>query len=245
MFAKLEQLLILVGRPVFKFIRWVVGTRKQGKLVVIEGVGGSGKSSVMAELEKRGAFEGWLRVREPGSTDFAEHMRIPLFGHPEWKIDPLAVIFGYNAARVDLYKQMIFPALKEGQNVVEDRSWWTSLSFQITEGVPWLLGWLLCMIAVRFKLPDLVIFLDVSPEESEKRKIARKVNGEPSGKEVDRFDQKEVAFHIAARRRYLLLTKLYPRSSVVVDTTYRTVEEVVELISNILVDRKIIKKVNS
>lgn len=202
--------------------------KRKGKLVVFEGIDGSGKSSVFGYLENNHIFADWIKVREIGGTEFADCLYYPLAQHPDWKMNPLAMVFGFNAARADLYKRRILLALKSGVNVLEDRSWWTTLVYQVIDGAPVFITWLLCMIAIRFRRPDLTILFDVSVEKSKERIQSRKSNTN------DRFDQKGIDFRKKARWRYFLLTKLYPRSSVVIDTSNLTQSEVVEKVLQFL-----------
>lgn len=107
----------------------------KGKLLVIEGMGGSGKSTVCDKIEKwlQDSNMPYIRTREPGGTVAAEYLRqlcrqgIP--GDPT-KLEPITVALLYNAARAENVAKVIRPALAEGKVVLCDRFVDSTLAYQ-------------------------------------------------------------------------------------------------------------------
>jgi dTMP kinase len=107
----------------------------QGKLLVIEGMGGSGKSTTCDKIEKwlQDSNIPYVRTREPGGTFAAEYLRqlcrqgIP--GDPT-KLEPITVALLYNAARAENVAKVIRPALAEGKVVLCDRFVDSTIAYQ-------------------------------------------------------------------------------------------------------------------
>jgi len=107
----------------------------KGLLIVIEGIGGVGKSTVkekMTDLFRGQGFEVVL-TREPGGTPAAEHLRelvrkgFPMDDRP---FDPMGVALLFNAARADHMSKVIQPALDAGKIVLCDRFCDSTFTYQ-------------------------------------------------------------------------------------------------------------------
>ncbi len=94
----------------------------QGRLLVVEGPEGAGKSTLVRGLAERFREGGIvpLLVREPGGTPVAERLR-ELLLDPAHAIEPVSELFLFLAARADLVRQVIRPALIQGRTVLADR----------------------------------------------------------------------------------------------------------------------------
>lgn len=139
----------------------------RGKYIAIEGIDGSGKST---QAEILAQTLGAQLVREPGSTSFGEECRtIVKEGGPR---SVIAEVFLFAAARADLLEGFVVPALTSGFHVVSDRSIFSSLAYQARDGVSMSLVEEINTSApiIAENLPDLVIFLDISPELSSRRR---------------------------------------------------------------------------
>jgi len=131
--------------------------------ITLEGVDGSGKST-QARLLVEALGEGTVAIREPGGTDAAERIR-SLLADPAVELDPLAELLLFLAARADLTRRVIRPALEEGRDVVSDRFSDSSVAYQGAArglGVGEVIG--LCDTATDGLWPDLTLLLRLDPE---------------------------------------------------------------------------------
>jgi dTMP kinase len=77
---------------------------------------------------------------------------------------PLSGAILQAAARTDLVGRIVVPALRGGKVVTGDRCLFASFAYQGADGVKLSDIWPLNYIAVRGVIPDLVVFMDISPE---------------------------------------------------------------------------------
>ena len=96
--------------------------------VSLEGIDGSGKST-QAQLLAEAIGPETLLVREPGGTAAAEQIR-DLLADGAIDLDPQAELMLFCAARADLVKQVIRPALEAGRDVVSDRFADSTVAYQ-------------------------------------------------------------------------------------------------------------------
>ena len=103
----------------------------RGRLVTIEGLDGTGKTTLAdalaAGLRARGADVELLR--EPGGVALAERIRA-LVQDPALEVDPRAEALLYAAARAQLVAERVAPLLDAGRWVVLDRFVDSSLAYQ-------------------------------------------------------------------------------------------------------------------
>lgn len=97
----------------------------------LEGVDGSGKTTQLALLLSALKAQGLeaISVREPGGTPVSDQIRKILLA-PENVVVPTAELLLYSAARAQLVKQIIEPALQAGKVVLADRFGWSTLAYQ-------------------------------------------------------------------------------------------------------------------
>ena len=100
-------------------------------LVTFEGIDGSGKSTQARHLVQRLKKEGYpaLLVREPGGTQLSERVRALLLD-PALEVAPFTELLLFSAARAQLVKEAIRPALEEGKVVVCDRFYDSTEAYQ-------------------------------------------------------------------------------------------------------------------
>jgi dTMP kinase len=100
------------------------------KYLALEGVDGSGKSTVAGALVDRLTRRGIaaLVVREPGGTPLGEAVRELLLDSQ--KLDDWAEVFLFAAQRAELAREVIGPALAAGTWVISDRSYYSSIAYQ-------------------------------------------------------------------------------------------------------------------
>lgn len=135
------------------------------RYIALEGVDGSGKSTVAAGVAAFLSARGHdvVTVREPGGTELGEEIRRLLLHSSEMTAWAEAALFA--AQRAQLVAEVVRPALERGAWVISDRSYYSSLAYQ---GGARGLG----VDAVRRLnetvldgvVPDLVVVLRVEPE---------------------------------------------------------------------------------
>jgi dTMP kinase len=96
----------------------------------IEGVDGSGKSTVAAAVTAalRSSNREALLVREPGGTRLGEEIRTLLLHGDD--MTPWAEALLFAAQRAQLVAEVVGPALAAGTVVVSDRTYYSSLAYQ-------------------------------------------------------------------------------------------------------------------
>ncbi|RIY38858.1 dTMP kinase [Psittacicella gerlachiana] len=105
----------------------IIQEKYLGKYIVLEGLDGSGKTTIKEWLESK--LTNTFSVREPGSTDFGESIRNLLL-NSEFKLQSLTELFLFMASRTELLHQKIIPALQEQKIVFSDRSYISSFAYQ-------------------------------------------------------------------------------------------------------------------
>lgn len=189
----------------------------KGLFIVIEGIGGVGKSTVkekMTELFRSQGFEVVL-TREPGGTPAAEHLRqLVRGGFPmdDVPFDPMGVALLFNAARADHMSKVIQPALDAGKIVLCDRFCDTTFAYQtVYNGVA--LRRLVALHDLAIGVyPDMTFMLDAPAEVA----MSRVSDGE---KATDQFDRAGVEMQEDMRQTYLWLAAGNPDRYEVVDAT--------------------------
>ncbi|WP_210491746.1 dTMP kinase [Patulibacter sp. SYSU D01012] len=105
--------------------------QRPGRLITIEGLDGSGKTTLAAALEGALGARGLpiLRLREPGGVALSERIRA-LVADPALTVDPRAEALLFAAARAQLRAEVLEPALAAGRWVLLDRYVDSSLAYQ-------------------------------------------------------------------------------------------------------------------
>jgi dTMP kinase len=205
---------------------------KRGKFVVIEGGVGSGKTTQLSLL-KKDLKKGWEYYREPGSTEFGEKVRDAVQGLHNYEVEEYASMFGYSAARANLIRGLIIPKLKKGINILLDRYWYSTYTYQGSNGASKKVIEKISKIATNDLKPDLVLFFDLDPKIGMARKDGQA--------DADRYDVKEITFHNKVRRSYNELGKKLGRRWKKIDAS-KSIDEVHEEALKLLKKSKIFHK---
>ncbi|HEX3468885.1 MAG TPA: dTMP kinase [Candidatus Elarobacter sp.] len=182
-------------------------------LVTFEGIEAAGKSTLIAALEQelRSGGESVLVTREPGGTPLGDSLRA-LFLHPPYAVDPIAEVMLLNASRAQLVAEVIAPALKERTLVLCDRFFDATVAYQgFGRGLNAESLLEICLVATHRIAPDLTFLLDLPPEVSRARVLARG--------DADRFEREDVEFHARVRDGYLSLATRFANRYFVLDAT--------------------------
>ncbi|MEG3766948.1 dTMP kinase [Alteromonas sp. 14N.309.X.WAT.G.H12] len=170
------------------------------KFIVIEGLEGAGKSSVISVVREfiRQLGQQCICTREPGGTPMAEAIRECVKGDWQESIAEETELMLMYAARRQLLVNVIQPALSKGTWVIGDRHDMSSLAYQGGgRGIRYDKIAPLRDLCLQVFQPDLTLYLDVDPEEGLKRARGRG--------ELDRIERSGLAFFERTRARYLEL----------------------------------------
>lgn len=182
-----------------------------------EGSEGSGKSTQISRLAAR-----FLRlkrdvvtVREPGGTELGEQIRNIIVHNS--KGDEMCAeteLLLFAAARAQLVRQVIAPALVAGKIVLSDRFLDSSTVYQgIARNLAADPVAQINRFAIGNIMPHLTIVIDV-PTEVSLARLKQRTTDLP-----DRMERENIDFYKKVREGYLVLAKGMPERIVVVDGT--------------------------
>ncbi len=190
------------------------GTR--GLFVSLEGGEGSGKSTQLAALaaRARGGGRAVVSCREPGGTPLGERLRDALFASDDAP-SAEAELLVFAAARAQLVREVIRPALDGGALVLCDRFADSTVAYQqYGRGLDGGAVEAVNAAATGGLRPELTLLLDIAPEAA----LAR---GNANANYMERQD---LEFHRRVRGGYLELARREPERWLVLDAS-RTVEQ--------------------
>lgn len=188
-----------------------------GKFVTFEGPEGSGKSTQITRLAARLRAGGRevVATREPGGTEIGEQIRnIVIHNARGDEMCPEAELLLYTAARAQLVREVIAPALRRGAVVLSDRYLDSSAVYQgVGRNLPADSVDQVNRFAVGGIMPHLTLVIDVPVEVSFAR-IRQRASELP-----DRMERVERGFFQNIRDGYLALARRWPERVMVIDGT--------------------------
>ncbi len=153
------------------------------RFIVVEGVDGAGKSTLVRLLAEALVAEGFdvISTREPGGTPKAEAIRSFLLSDEGADVPEREQLHMVHEGRLDHVRTKIVPALKNGTIIISDRYELSSWVYQVVHDKASLVDEFYKMQAELAELlGDVVpeyLFLDLSELEVEKRlKESKKLN---------------------------------------------------------------------
>ncbi len=171
---------------------------KRGLFIVVDGLGGSGKTTQIELLKKR--LPDAVFTHEPGGAPRAEKIRTILKEGDGAKLDPLTDFFLFWAARAEHIAALIRPSLEAGKFVISDRFDSSTFAMQVRgDERPDLADffWQCREATLGGAMPDCYIILDVDPSKAHMRRDSRH---RPAGE--DRFDERDEAYQKRVRDGY-------------------------------------------
>ncbi|HEV3029556.1 MAG TPA: dTMP kinase [Planctomycetota bacterium] len=190
----------------------------RGAFIVVEGIDGSGKSTMVThianELRRRGRPV--LRTREPGGTSISEQIRTLLLDAKNSAMVPFTELFLYMASRAQLVDEVIRPSIAKGVDVVCDRYYYSTAAYQGAAGKVGIDTVVTVAEKIaKFQKPDVVVLLDLNPELARSR----------DGIRDDRVENKGLDYQKKVRAGFLKLARRDPRHVRVLDAS-RPAEQV-------------------
>ncbi len=182
----------------------IIKHMRTGKFIVFEGGEGCGKTTQLkllaASLRRRRIK--FILTKEPGGTVVADKIRQIILTKYSEPTAARTELLLFLASRAQHVERKIKPALKKGYWVLCDRFSGSTLAYQIgARGLrPEALIKQMDAYARQDLQPDLVIYLDLDPQQGLARKISNR-------QVFNRLDREKIKFHQAVRRYFLRLAR--------------------------------------
>lgn len=206
----------------------------RGKFIVFDGNEGCGKSTQASLLRDRLVREAGLDVllvRDPGTTRIGEQVRQILLNPDNAEMSMRAEMLLYMAARAQMMKEIIQPALDLGKLVLSDRFISSTLAYQLGgDGLTAQQIRNIGDIAISRRWPDLTLIFDLPVELSSQRvkpKFTRSDKDAAAKAEKDRIEQRSRDYHEQVRQNYLDQVRSNPDQYRLIDAS-KSVEAVHE-----------------
>lgn len=178
---------------------------ERGRLIAIEGIDGSGKSTQARLLADA---LGALATHEPGATALGRELRALVLSPDGAAVSARAEALLMAADRAQHVAEVVAPALEEGRWVVSDRYSGSTLAYQgygqglELDELEHLVHWATLGVEA-----DLNVLVDVAPSVADHRRSTAR----------DRLEKLDAGFHTRVRDGYLALAASHPTGWAVVD----------------------------
>jgi dTMP kinase len=176
-------------------------SRRPGKLIVLEGPEGAGKSTQAPRVAAWIADQGHevVAVREPGGTEIGDEVRRILLDTPDGAVADAAEALLYTASRAQLVDRVVRPALARGAMVVLDRFFLSTYAYQIAgRGLQEAEVRAANKLATGVVVPDLTVMLSLPVAEGLGRVARRGAH--------DRLERADRAFHERVAKAFAIFT---------------------------------------
>lgn len=173
---------------------------KKGFLITFEGGEGGGKTTQVVRLRDKltKAGKDVLVLREPGGTVISEQIREVVLSSKNIGMAYTTEVLLFQAARAQIYRELVLPSLKVGKFVLMDRSRDSSVVYQgMVRGFGKDLIEQLNNISTKETYPDITFLLDLPA------KVGLKRRAEDGGS--NRMEMEDLNFHERVREAYLQL----------------------------------------
>ncbi len=203
---------------------------RKSYFLTLEGPDGSGKSTIGKRINDELISLGYdvVLTREPGGTDIGEDIRKILLSKLNNNMSDIAESLLYAASRSQHVYEKIRPALEDGKIVLSDRFVMSSLAYQ---GGARGLGMETVMAVNKFAMdgvyPDRIIFFDIEPEITLKRKTI--------GRDLDRLELEGLQFHNLVYNGYVEAINMFPENVIKINAN-QTEDEVFNVCMKIIME---------
>ncbi len=177
--------------------------KKKGLLITLEGGEGVGKTTQVVRLKEKLIKDGRdvVVLREPGGTAISEQIREVVLSNKNVGMAYTTEVLLFQAARAQIYREIVLPSLELGKIVVMDRSRDSSVVYQgMVRGFGVDIIEQLNDISTKKTYPDITFLLDTSVDIGLGRRMS--VDG------ANRIDYEAKDFHEKIRKAYLEVAKL-------------------------------------
>jgi len=180
-----------------------------GFFITIEGADGAGKSTqvkLLADYLSKAGINA-IAVREPGGTAIGEMIRNIIIDKNNNEMESVTEVFLYAAARAQVVREVITPALERGTVVICDRFIDSTTAYQsFARGLSLDMINIINEYAAGGLMPDVTFFLDIPPEKC----VTRKQNGTPDRLELEGLDFQNKVYDgyrqiAAANKRFITI----------------------------------------
>ena len=192
-----------------------------GYLITLEGGEGGGKTTQIVRLRDTltKAGKDVVVLREPGGTVISEQIREVVLSAKNVGIAFTTEVLLFQAARAQIYREIVLPSMEAGKVVIIDRSRDSSVVYQgMVRGFGKDLIEQLNDISTKKTYPNLTLLLDVDVETGLKRR--------ESAGAMNRLDMEATEFHNKVRAAYLELAKEDASGRWQIIDAARTIDEV-------------------
>ncbi len=176
--------------------------KKKGLLITLEGGEGVGKTTQVVRLKEHLIKDGRdvVVLREPGGTAISEQIREVVLSNKNVGMAYTTEVLLFQAARAQIYREIVLPSLELGKIVVMDRSRDSSVVYQgMVRGFGVDIIEQLNDISTKKTYPDITFLLDTSVDIGLGRRMS--VDG------ANRIDYEAKDFHEKIRKAYLEVAK--------------------------------------
>ncbi|AZZ65418.1 dTMP kinase [Metamycoplasma phocicerebrale] len=196
---------------------------KKAKFIAIEGMDGSGKSTIISmlknELITKKIIDNFVFTREPGSafSKEAEKIRKLILDNENSFSSMVDALLFATSRRLNLEKG-IWPALEQNKHVITDRYTTSSYVYQGVLGDAGLNNVeTINKIATSNTEPDLILFFDLEPAISVER-ITKMREG------MDRLETSDIDYYVSLRKAYKQVIQKNPKKYRIVDANCSIIE---------------------
>lgn len=212
-------------------------SRATGRLIVLEGSEGVGKTTQLARLSDALRIAGYVAttVREPGGTSLGDEVRRLLL-QPGADVVPEAEALLFMASRAQLVARIVRPAIAAGQVVLLDRFFLSTYAYQVAgRGLPAERVRAANLLATGGLTPDLTMVLTLPAGEGLRRASERGL--------ADRLEGEARSFHQKVERAFAESLqpdwqRTHPECGIIVDVDGRgTPDEVSVRVRQVVSDR--------
>jgi len=192
----------------------------KGKLITLEGIDGSGKSTITSLLNLNPRFADFVFTREPTTDWIGEVVNRAIHSDT----DNLAELLLFTADHAEHISKLLLPALECGKNVISDRYSGSRYAYQavtLKERFPDPMQWIQDIHKGWTIDPDMTILFDIDP----------KIAVERCDKRGAQTKFEKIGFLEEVRANYLRLAADNPERFLVINT-----DRVIELVEKDVLD---------